>query len=41
MKVFFRGLDAEEYRQLQQLLLKAIQVHDQRFAPDLTARPST
>jgi MarR family transcriptional regulator, lower aerobic nicotinate degradation pathway regulator len=41
MKVFLRGLDAEEYHQLQHLLLKAIQVHDQRFAPDPSARPST
>jgi DNA-binding MarR family transcriptional regulator len=38
MKVFLRGLDAEEYRQLQQLLLKAIQVHDQRF--DSTVAPN-
>ena len=34
MKTFLRGLDAQEYRQLQQLLLKAIQVHDRRFVPD-------
>ena len=40
MKVFLRGLDAAEYRQLQQLLLKAIRVHDQRFAPDPSARPT-
>src|SRR5271163_3840355 len=40
MKVFLRGLDAEEYRQLQQLLLKAIQIHDKRFAPDPTVRPN-
>jgi DNA-binding MarR family transcriptional regulator len=40
MQVFLRGLDAEEYRQLQQLLLKAIQVHDERFAADPPARPT-
>ena len=38
MKVFLRSLDNEEYRQLQRLLLKAIKVHDQRFAPEPTAR---
>lgn len=31
MKVFLRGLSAQEYRQLQSLLLKAIAVHDARF----------
>jgi DNA-binding MarR family transcriptional regulator len=41
MKVFLRGLDAGEYRELQRLLLKAIQVHDRRFTSDPTARPST
>jgi DNA-binding MarR family transcriptional regulator len=38
MKVFLRGLDAEEYRELQRLLLKAIQVHDRRFTSDSPAR---
>jgi DNA-binding MarR family transcriptional regulator len=33
MKEFLRGLDTQEYRQLQQLLLKAVQVHDPRFLP--------
>jgi MarR family transcriptional regulator, lower aerobic nicotinate degradation pathway regulator len=32
MKEFLRGLNSQEYRQLQLLLLKAIQVHDERFA---------
>lgn len=39
MKTFLRGLNAQEYDQLQQLLLKAIQVHDQRFASSSLARP--
>jgi DNA-binding MarR family transcriptional regulator len=33
MKTFLRGLHPQEYQQLQQLLLKAIRVHDQRFTP--------
>jgi DNA-binding MarR family transcriptional regulator len=32
MRTFLKGLSAQEYRQLQLLLLKAIQVHDPRFA---------
>jgi MarR family transcriptional regulator, lower aerobic nicotinate degradation pathway regulator len=31
MRTFLRGLDAQEYEQLNQLLLKAIRVHDERF----------
>jgi MarR family transcriptional regulator, lower aerobic nicotinate degradation pathway regulator len=31
MRDFLRGLDAQEYRLLQRLLLKAIEVHDDRF----------
>jgi DNA-binding MarR family transcriptional regulator len=31
MKAFLHGLNAQEYRQLQQLLLKAMQAHDERF----------
>jgi MarR family transcriptional regulator, lower aerobic nicotinate degradation pathway regulator len=34
MRTFLRGLSPQEYRQLEKLLLKAIQVHDPRFAPD-------
>lgn len=34
MRNFLRGLDAQEYDELQRLLLKAIQVHDPRFIPD-------
>lgn len=37
MKSFLRGLSASEYRQLNQLLLKAIQVHDERFIPTASA----
>jgi len=40
MKTFLRGLNPREYGQLQQLLLKALQVHDQRFAPSPAAKPS-
>jgi MarR family transcriptional regulator, lower aerobic nicotinate degradation pathway regulator len=31
MRDFLRGLNLQEYRQLQRLLLQAIQVHDDRF----------
>jgi len=31
MRSFLRGLSSPEYQQLQQLLLKALQVHDPRF----------
>lgn len=39
MRTFLRGLNPREYGQLQQLLLKAIQVHDQRFAPNPLGKP--
>ena len=32
MRRFLRGLNEREYHQLNQLLLKAIQVHDERFS---------
>jgi DNA-binding MarR family transcriptional regulator len=41
MKTFLRGLDAEEYQQLQILLLKAIRIYDPRFAADSLARQGT
>lgn len=31
MRYFLRGLTSEEYGQLQELLLKALEVHDRRF----------
>jgi DNA-binding MarR family transcriptional regulator len=39
MKTFLRGLNPQEYDQLRQLLLKAIQVHDQRFTHSSFAKP--
>ncbi len=36
MKKFLRGVSAQEYRQLHELLLKAIAVHDVRFRPGAT-----
>jgi DNA-binding MarR family transcriptional regulator len=41
MKNFLRGLSISEYRQLHQLLLKAIQVHDERFISMLQNKTST
>jgi DNA-binding MarR family transcriptional regulator len=34
MRTFLRGLNPQEYRQLEKLLLKALQVHDPRFTLD-------
>jgi DNA-binding MarR family transcriptional regulator len=38
MRDFLRGLTVQEYRQLWQLLLKALQVHDERFQVPTEAR---